>query len=287
MTVPVTDLEDVQIEVQRKLGRCMLLLQQYERLMKAVLSSMAISGSLDQLPSSRDQRMAKIRTKTLGTLVKQFTGEHLTVMQGTELYKGEDSSSLPYTSGPRIDVRYSLGLSTKVYEETKAGLAELVDLRNELVHHLVEQFDLTTISGCCAASLHLDRCYERIEKNCQLLKTWATSIDEVQTKARSFFQSVEFENAFLHGVHPDGTVSWERSSVVEDLRSVESSCKVDGWTPLDAAIRLINSKDKSQVPTRYGCKTWRQLLQRSGQFESKTIAEPNGSGRRVWYRSCA
>lgn len=285
LSAEATDLEAVQKDVQRKLGRCMLRLQQYERLLKAVLASMALKGPPEQLFAARERQVAGMRNNTLGTLVKQFTGEHLfatPVKEGDE----QDDRGDP-TPGPWIDIHYSIGLSSAAYEETKTTLVELVELRNELVHHLIERFDISKANECHAASLHLDRCYERIDNSCQRLKSWAITIDEVRKKAYSLVQSKSFENAFLHGINPDGTVSWERSSIVEELRSAERSCQIEGWTPLDAALALIRKRGKAPVPTRYGCKTWRQLLKRSGQFEMKSIAGPNGAGRCTWYRSRA
>lgn len=282
-----TDLEQAQKDVQRKLGRCMLRLQQYERLLKAMLASMNLKGPPEDLLAAWERRTADMRKKTLGTLVKQFTGEHLCAALVNQMDDQEVEAVPTPVVVPIVEISYSFSLSPEAYEEATASLAELVDLRNELVHHLIERFDISNENECHDASLYLDRCYWRIESGCQQLKAWAMAIDEVRIKASSFVQSQTFESAFIHGINPDGTVSWQKSSVVAELRLAEKSCQIEGWTPLNAALELIKKRDSTQVPTRYGCKTWRQLLKRSEQFEVKSTIEPNGAGRQTWYRSLA
>lgn len=46
----------LQHEVQRKLGRCMLRLQQYEALMKAMVVHMTVEGVPAQLQANLDQQ---------------------------------------------------------------------------------------------------------------------------------------------------------------------------------------------------------------------------------------
>lgn len=265
----------------------MLRLQQYERLLKAMLASMNLNGPLEDLLVARERRAADVGKKTLGALVKQFIGEHLSTAHVNQIDGREDEADHRPAVVPSIRINYSFSLSSETYKEITAALAEFVDLRNELVHHLIERFDISKENECHDASLYLDRCYWRIESGCQQLKAWAMALEEVRVKASSFVQSQTFENAFVHGINPDGTVSWRTSSVVAELRLAERSCQIEGWTPLNAALELIKKRDRAQVPTRYGCKTWRQLLKRSEQFEVKSEVEPAGAGRQTWYRSLA
>ena len=63
------DLQAQQREVQRLLGRCLLRLQQYERLMKGIVAHHDISGPAHELASVRAARVHEASMKTLGTLV--------------------------------------------------------------------------------------------------------------------------------------------------------------------------------------------------------------------------
>ena len=281
-------LKALQHEVQRKLGRCMLRLQQYERLLKAMAAGMAVKGPVERFQAVQDQRGAYMRNRTLGTLVGTFTGEHLTAASldvevgpddDTDL--GDQSADVAWAS-----MRFNISMSTERYSQTKDGLAELVALRNDLVHHLIERFDIFDENGCRAAVTHLDTCYEQIDGHFEGLKDWATSLAETRALMSSYVQSKSFEDMVLHGMNPDGSVCWPRSTIIECLREAETACQVDGWTSLDAAIRFISKENRDQIPSRYGCKTWRQVLRKSGLFELRCPASEEGAIGRARYRSC-
>ncbi len=74
---------ELQRNVQRLLGRCMLRLQQYERLMKALLAHYELTGPLDTLEAQRAARIEKLSDKSLGILVKALF-ETYAVVEGTE-----------------------------------------------------------------------------------------------------------------------------------------------------------------------------------------------------------
>lgn len=283
-----SSIEVAQLKMQQKLGRCMLRLQQYERRLKSMVSSMALEGPLEQLQATRARQMAGASDKSLGTLVRMFTGSHLTLAPSkSETEPGDTSSGQESSDAAWASMRFNISMSPERYAQSKAGLAELVALRNDLVHHLIERFDISDENGCCAATTHLESCYEKIDGHFERLKGWATSLAETQTLASSFLQSKAFEDAFVHGINPEGTVCWPRSTIVECLRGAETACQVDGWTSLDAAIAFIMKENRDQVPSRYGCKTWRQVLKKSVQFELRSTASSDGAVGQAWYRSYA
>lgn len=67
-----------QDEVQRLLGQCLLGLQAYERLMKAIVAHHDISGSFPSLERTEAGRAAVVGRKTLGTLVNELIESFLT-----------------------------------------------------------------------------------------------------------------------------------------------------------------------------------------------------------------
>lgn len=66
-TLPSNLVPDLQRTVQRKLGRCMLQLQQYERLLKAMVAHSELSGPAERLQELRDEKVACVH-KNLGHL---------------------------------------------------------------------------------------------------------------------------------------------------------------------------------------------------------------------------
>jgi hypothetical protein len=72
-------LQALQRKVQRFLGRCLLRLQQYERLIKAIVAHHEISGTADAdaLEADRAARVAANGCKTLGKLVGDLLGSYV------------------------------------------------------------------------------------------------------------------------------------------------------------------------------------------------------------------
>lgn len=278
--------EVAQLEMQQNLGRCMLRLQQYERLLKAMVAGMSLEGHPVDLRAVRSRQETAASKKTLGTLVGIFTDDYLTETQlTTEDETADVSPAEEETDAPSFKIRHHIVMSPERLEQTKAALAELVAIRNDLVHNLIERFDISEESGCLAATRHMQDCYQKIDGHLGELKEWAEGQAKVAELAHFLRQSKEFENAFVHGINPDGTVRWRQSTIVECLRNAESVCEEGGWTSLDAAITFIMRENPDQTPTLYGCKTWRHVFMKSELFEFRCEAGSEASRGQTWYRS--
>ena len=280
--------EAAQLEMQQKLGRCMLRFQQYERMLKTMVATASFEGAPENLTSVLAKQTTEASTMTLGTLVRLFARDCLVDGQqgvdATEAAAGSDEKTAEVSS---MKMQFAISMPTERYEQTSAALKELKEMRNDLVHHLIERFDIAEESGCLAATRHLQDCYQKIDDHLGQLKEWSDGQANVRQLAASFMQSTEFENAFVHGINPDGTVCWERSTIVECLRDAENACCVKGWTSLDAAIAFITREHRDQTLALYGCKTWRQVLMKSRQFELRNEAGSEASRGQTWYRSLA
>jgi hypothetical protein len=279
-TIPSDDVPDLQHIVQRKLGRCLLRLQQYERLLKAMVAHGELSSPAGRLHTIREQKIACAQKKTMGTLVGMLTESFLTPPP-----PNEDESQTEADLGDQIWLRYryQLEMPAEHYEASKADLKELVDLRNKLVHHFIERFDLWSESGCQAAVGFLEESYETINRHCLNLQSWAKHMSEARAKLASLMQSQAFEDMLIDGIREDGSVYWPGSGICRCLREAETKLAEGGWTRLEAAIRWIGGTYPEQTPKRYGCSSWRHVLSESRQFE---IREPQAYDERtaVWYR---
>ena len=78
-------LPDLQCEVQRKLGRCMLRLQQYERLLKAMVAGMALEGPMEQLDEMRAKQRLRVTPKTAKYVEANDTDKALANRVATKL----------------------------------------------------------------------------------------------------------------------------------------------------------------------------------------------------------
>ncbi|PJE41924.1 MAG: hypothetical protein CUR33_11005 [Pseudomonas sp.] len=273
---------DLQRTVQRKLGRCMLQLQQYERLLKAMVAHSELSGPPERLQAIRDEKVACAHKKTLGALVGMLTESTLKLSElsaeshETEVDNGEQSW---------FSFRFQMELPEERYAETKAALKELVDLRNELVHHFLQRFDLWSVDGCKAAESYLDESNETIDGHYLTLRDWAKSMDEARQHMVSFMQTPEYRDFVINGIGLDGTVHWAGSGITNCLREAETKLAQAGWTPLFEAIRWIAKTYPEQTPKRYGCGSWRHVLHVSQQFEIRKQSQADNGPTMVWYRS--
>lgn len=269
---------DLQRTVQRKLGRCLLRLQQYEMLLKVLVANIDIAGPPEHLQSLHAEKVVSAQKKTMGTLVGMLTEGYLTPSQADE-----SADEVNANGGAWFRSRSQMELDAEHYEATKSTLKELVDLRNELVHHFLMRFDIWQADSCAAADRHLDESYETIDRHFLTLHEWSKGIDNARALMASFMDTPTFKDLFFDGIQPDGTVVWPVSGIVRHLRKAEAEVAQAGWAELNAAIAWICKHAPDQTPKRYGCSSWRQVIHESSQFEiRKEIA--NG-GTVVSYRS--
>ena len=289
-----TRLAELQRAAQLKLGGCLLRLQRYERLLKAMVANTDLAGEPAQLQALRDARVASVHKTTLGGLVSLFTGGYLRVEGESTPTEETEAKSL----GDRFwfSFQQRMAMSAERLEAITAELKELVELRNELVHHLQERFDLGQLDRCEAAVVYLDASCATIDRLYRRLCTWAEEMDHVRALAASFIDSDAFKDMFINGITPDGQVNWRASGIVRSLREAEQALSPFGsnenWIELNAASAWIARQHPAQTPKRYGCSSWRQVLHESRQFEvmkkpAPTLCEGAGptTGAVVCYRS--
>ncbi|WP_063913926.1 OST-HTH/LOTUS domain-containing protein [Pseudomonas sp. p21] len=278
-TMPANDVPGLQAVVQRKLGRCLLRLQQYEQLLKDMVAHAELSGPVDRLHTLREQKVACTEKKTMGMLVGMLTDSFL--IQSPQ----NEESQTEADAGDQIGFSYrnQLEMPVEHYEATKVAIKALVDLRNKLVHHFIEHFDLWSESGCQAADGYLEESYQTINRHCLNLQCWAKTMVEARAKLALFIQSQTFEDA-LDGIREDGSVDWPDSGICSCLREAEAKLAEGGWTRLEAAIRWMSDANPEQTPKRYSCNSWNQVLHESRQFEIRK-SHADSERTTVWYRS--
>lgn len=292
-----TRLAERQRAAQLKLGGCLLRVQQYEGLLKAMVANTDLAGEPAQLQALRDAQVASVHKTTLGGLVGLLTGGYLRAEDESAPAQETDDKS----PGDRLwfSFQQRKQMSAERHEAITAELKELVELRNELVHHLLERFDLGQLDRCEAAVAYLDASRATIDRHYETLRTWAEHMDNARALAASFTNSDAFKDLLINGVAPNGQVHWPVSGIVSSLREAEQAlAPSDGrahWTELNAAIAWIAQQHPDQTPRRYGCSSWRQVLHESREFEvtkKKSIQSPiagagtaTAGGTVVCYRS--
>lgn len=293
-THPVASAIEVQREVQRKLGRCMIRIQQFELLMKAMLSSMAGEGTVKEFELAKEKTASNVNGKSLGNLVNDYFFTDYLVNADTvrdKLDRAEEAElaspeAAAVAAGlPYFKYRFQMQMEPREQEREKAALNKFRDLRNEIVHHLLDKFNLGEASSCQAALAYLDESYEAIDEHFIRLKGWASSMNTAREASIAFMQSNAYLDFLVNGVNPDGTVDWPASGVVNALRTAEAACATNGWTLLDSAIAWLRTDHADQTPAKYQCKTWKQVLKRSNQFEIRAAVDSVSNRGQTWFRS--
>jgi len=193
-----------------------------------------------------------------------------------------DDSKLP-TDRVSIALRFQVEMNPERWTEVKAAIEDLVQLRNDFVHPLIERFDVWTPDGCAVAVEHLKRSYERIDEHLHELRQWAEHMDEARLAAASFVQSQPFQDFILNGLAPDGTVDWPQAGIVRALQEAVKANSVEGWLRLADARAWMALHHPEQLPERCGCRTWPQVLSESRAFRLEY--RPDGDRRVAWFRA--
>jgi hypothetical protein len=265
-------------EVHRLFGRCLIRLQQYERLLKEMIAAQQFSGVPETFVEAFEARKAEARSKTLGTLVGRLMSEYVT-KEGEDLTA--DMSEV-HEGLPHFGLRIQLNLPAESYNSTKDDLRELVNLRNALVHHFIERHDLGTVAGCLHAQEEINRAYAVVDQQFEQLSRFAVHMDESKKTIAELVNSPEFREMLVNGILPDGQVHWPSAGIVRALRQAFLELSIDGWVDVAAAALWVAEHEPEQTPQKYGCSRWRHVVHESGQFELRRLTRNGKPG--VWFK---
>jgi hypothetical protein len=280
----------LQREVQRKLGKCLIRIQQYELLLKDIVGKREISGILGDPARPVASNASAIATNTMGQLVDELTEK---VFQPTL----EESGQVPTEAAP-IDedehpagwVRFQMKVSMppEAHAQLKLELQDLVDLRNDLVHHFVEGQDLMSEEGCITAEMFLDHCYAEIERHYVALQGRAASMNEAKLAMAAFVTSPEYLDRLRAELFPETA---QREAVlpkfIELLQRAEAAHVEDGWTALSHAIAFIEKEAPDATPKKHTFRGWPHVLNEARLFDVRRGAVAPGGSTETLYRSRA
>lgn len=261
-----SEVDALRQEMHRRLGRCLVRLQQYELVMKAFAARHRVEGAAAAFPEALAAREARFADKTLGQVVGEVVHS---VFEDLDLERVPDT---PADAPARLAVGFSLALPDDTQAAVKLSLEALVKLRNDLVHGFIERHDIWTTTGLSSAIDYLDTAYTTIDERFIELRDWYRQMANSQQALAEFVAS------------DTGRELLFTSPLVVHLGHAERDLAVDGWTLLDRAIALIRSQEPGLTPRSEGYSSWRQVLHESTRFEIRREAGPTGV-RTTWYRS--
>lgn len=207
MSSPALSAEGIamQQQVQRHLGRCLMRIQQYEHLAKALAAHADLAGPAKQLEDIQAKRVEKASTATLGTLVKgeTTTFTNLRTLFTANAHKPDalDESKLP-SDQPSFATRFRIQMTEEKRAKTVAELDTFVALRNRLVHHFMDDFDILSDAGCTTALQHLHQCYAEIDRHFEAMRAYVQQFHETRQRMAVLIQTPEYSNLLNSGQIP-------------------------------------------------------------------------------------
>ena len=144
-----TSLEALRNEVLRKIGRNVILFQDLERLLKFLARACRWSGPVSQLQRIDQERVEKYSRKTLGEIVGEIHHVLYADIQETE--------SASEITEARVSFSFSLEPNAELDEQSKKALVGIVKERNDLIHHLLQRWNMFSTDSCQSVSRELDQ----------------------------------------------------------------------------------------------------------------------------------
>lgn len=247
-------------DVHRLLGECLVLLQRYEGLSKAILAAHQVTITSRDHSGPMANRKARLGGVTLGGLVGQMTGAFLVAA-------GQPDNA-PEQTDAGVTLTTRIAFPPEAFAQVEAELRDLVTLRNRVVHHFLDDHDLGSDVGRRKAAASLDDALRRITAANARLRDWAAEMGQIQTAMAETLAAPEMQEWLTKG-----RVPWAYTSIVQALREASAELGAGGWTPVDAAVAWVKTNHPGEAPDGYGCTTWRQVIHESKLFELKRQQE--------------
>ncbi len=269
------ELENLKKEIQQKIGRNVILFQQMEHMLKALVTYGNLSGYTSELQTNFEQRTATIHKQTMGKVVGQFLENSYSDSEETTNEPNELKEMEMWVSS-----RITIGCDDVFYEERQTALASLVTERNNLIHHLLPKWNQISSDSGTEIKQYLDQQREKILPELQLLNVQIKALEEARKILEHFIASGEFEKC-------SKLLDLRQSELVACLIEIaKQSARPDGWVVLSNAAHTIRQQVPDEVAhleERYGHKKLKGIILATDYFDI-TEEPTHKGGIRVLYR---
>lgn len=267
------ELKKAKNEVQRKIGRNLILFQHVEHMLKWLVANGKIQGYASEIRSIREQQIKDVSKFTLGSLVGRYIDNH----QSLSEFENEEGPT--QLKEPFITIS-TCTADAEYVQAKKDTLASLVTERNDLIHHLVSRIIPESIESWQETEKNLDRQFERFLPEHDQLQSMIKGIHEGRKELAELLMSDEGARLWKLGL-------MQQENIVLLLCHIATQdARHDGWTMLSTAGQRIQKEVPGQLATlkeRYECKNLRELIVATELFEIIEEITEKG-GLRTLYR---
>jgi len=260
------DLKNAINEIQRKIGRNLLLIQKMEYLLKYFVLHSNISGNLSQLKDIKKTRHEKLSKMSMGQVLPQYLN-HINPSK-------ENNQEIPnFKSDIHISIEWNYDLSKEEFEKKENLFSDILKERNDLVHHLIPDFNESSIKSCKDLEYKLDEQKNRLLAELKHLQAIIKAIQKAHNRFKEYSESGFFEKALYY----DKLLN-DQLLILELAKLSMQNDELDGWISLGFAgihIRNIIPEEVNKLKDKYGYKTLKPLIQNTKMFELKEDTNKN------------
>ena len=259
-------------EVFRRIGRNLLLFQHIEHLLKQLMTSARLEGTVHSMQANFEERRARIHKQTLGQLAGQFVDDVLADAGEREAPENVDEAWFSFG--------FTIQKDSAFVEQHTAEMKAVVDARNDLIHHFLPRWSPASEDSTRAALAYLDEQRAQALPMRDRLQGFVNSLQEAAKAHADFMSSPEAAREM--------ELQWLRHSRLVLLLGevAQMTHRVDGWTVLASAGNILRQREPEELEhmlERYGHRTLKKLLRATELFDIEE--EPTaGGGTRTIYR---
>lgn len=259
-------------EVFERVGRNLLICQQAELYLKALLSNCCIEATSTGFTSDFEKRRAEVQKQTLGQLAAGAL-EHLLSDAGGVPADEFQREVLAPTSRTIFSITLMNGEDLAQWE---SKLRAFVDDRNQLVHHFLSRFKLNDDDSARSAISYLIAQRDRISPIRDQFREWLGTMGEAQKAVATHLMSPGVIDLLV----------LQSSPIVAHLATAAQTFKrEDGWTMLSTAANFLlreAPEHVGKIKAHFGHSTLKRLVLATELFEVRD--EPLRFGTRALYR---
>lgn len=261
-------------EVFKRVGRNLLVFQQIERFMKALLGSSKLEVTLAGVSPATLDRQASLQKQTMGQLREKFFQDVLS-----------DAGDIDSEPEPATEIRFCIRSRIQLsggdeMQRYQQDFAAMIEQRNDLVHHFLGRWNLVTSESAEDAIAHLDRQREQVIPLRDSLKAWVETLYQGHREIAAFMTSEEGQKEL-------DRFALQSSRLVALLIDAATASTLDGgWMSLSAAghyLRREAPDHLSNLKSRYGHRTLKAVVIASELFDVEDEPTTRG-GFRTRYR---
>ena len=168
----------------RKIGRNVVNLQRFERMLKLIIVRSNVQGYASELVKIHQDRTKETSHRTLGLLVGEFLDT---------IYSTDD----PFSDGPAdalneiwISHAFRIKSNADSISKRERELREVVEERNSLIHHWLAEVDFDSVYECQKLISRLDAQDDRLKPHYESLMR---QLGDMQTAQNELLRLLEVE----------------------------------------------------------------------------------------------